>query len=395
MKQIIVIGDNSSTNLGDPILTRSTYYIVKKIVAEDDYEVSIFDIAGRIISSQTRNIFGGFMQFSEEISKSKIFLNNVLNDLKSIVGWFKSGKRDFLNRLQGNNIQNGVLFIIAGGALISSSLFYAFRINAIIQIAKYYNGRVVFNAVGIEKSIRNFGLAKYIVRHYLRQPEVIAFSTRDHVEDVPFITKNKKFAIQIPDPALFAAEAFSVEKNESDVIGLSVISYQAYQSVIFNDRRMQIFSVEDLFSFWSNIINGFIVSGQKFKILTNGGGKDYDTATQLCRRMNLSTEEYLLPLPKEARQLVDQLSQFRIIIAHRLHALIVSTSLKIPVIPVIWSDKVRAFADMIKNEYAVWPSTDINVVELIKSITFDNNIIQKLKKQSFVYIRDAIKQSEL
>ena len=50
---------------------------------------------------------------------------------------------------------------------------------------------------------------------------------------------------------------------------------------------------------------------------------------------------------------------------------------------------------MIKNEYAVWPSTDINVVELIKSITFDNNIIQTLKKQSFVYIRDALKQSEL
>lgn len=115
MKQIIVIGDNSSTNLGDPIFTRSTYYIVKKIVAEDDYEVSIFDIAGRIASSQTKNIFGGFMQFSEEISKSKIFLYNVLNDLKSIVGWFKSGKRDFLNRLHGNNIQNGVLFIIAGG----------------------------------------------------------------------------------------------------------------------------------------------------------------------------------------------------------------------------------------------------------------------------------------
>ena len=96
MKQIIVIGDNSSTNLGDPILTRSTYYIVKKIVTEDDYEVPIFDIAGRITSSQTRNIFGGSSQFSEEISKSRIFLNNLLNDLKLIVIWFKSGKKRFL-----------------------------------------------------------------------------------------------------------------------------------------------------------------------------------------------------------------------------------------------------------------------------------------------------------
>lgn len=47
MRQIIVIGDNSSSNLGDPILTQSAYYTVCKAVEGMDYVVSIFDIAGR------------------------------------------------------------------------------------------------------------------------------------------------------------------------------------------------------------------------------------------------------------------------------------------------------------------------------------------------------------
>ena len=47
MKQIIVIGDNSSSNLGDPILTQSAYYTVCRAVEGMDYVVSIFDIAGR------------------------------------------------------------------------------------------------------------------------------------------------------------------------------------------------------------------------------------------------------------------------------------------------------------------------------------------------------------
>ena len=42
---VIVVGDASSNNLGDPILTASTKYIIEKI--NKDHNVHIFDIAGR------------------------------------------------------------------------------------------------------------------------------------------------------------------------------------------------------------------------------------------------------------------------------------------------------------------------------------------------------------
>lgn len=74
MKQIIVIGDNSSTNLGDPILTRSAYYIIKKVVAENDYEISIFDIAGRIASSRIVSISDESHDLGNFFKKPKMFL---------------------------------------------------------------------------------------------------------------------------------------------------------------------------------------------------------------------------------------------------------------------------------------------------------------------------------
>lgn len=125
--------------------------------------------------------------------------------------WFLRDRKQFVGRLQSEINSDGLTFVIAGGALISSSLFYALRLNAIVNVAKRHNGKVIFNAVEIEKSVRKFGLAKYVVRHYLKQPEVVAFSTRDHVEDIPYISNRKDFLIQLPDPGLFAAEAFGVE----------------------------------------------------------------------------------------------------------------------------------------------------------------------------------------
>lgn len=384
MKQIIVIGDNSSTNLGDPILTQSAYHIICKIVENKDYNISIFDIANR--SNKKKEFFNkGQIKSIRNISKFKYIIKKIILDIKTFVKWFCKEESKFNKRLENTICSKNTVFVIAGGALISSSLFYALRINAIVKAAKRHNGKVIFNAVGIEKTIRNIGFAKYIVRHYLKQPQIIAFSTRDHVEDVPYISNRKEFQILQPDPGLFAADAFQVRKKESDIIGLSVISYEAYQSVMLNDKRANKITPEDLLSFWGKIIRDFISNGKNFKILTNGGSLDYQIALRICKMMNLDTEKYLLPLATEPKVLIEQLSQFKLVIAHRLHALIVSSSLGIPVIPIVWSDKVVSFSKMIGNPHAQWPSQNININDLL-NIEIDKKIIIQLKQQIIDYL---------
>lgn len=391
MEHIIVVGDTSSTNLGDPILTHCCEYLVRQALGEAKTIIEVFDIAGR---KPTNNVTPT-KSIPIVVQHAPSFLSDTLNtlklDAKALIKWYIKDKDDFLRRLSRHKLQ-GTTFIIAGGALISSSLFYALRLNAIVEIAKKNNGKVIFNAVGIEKTIRNFGLAKHVVRHYLKQREVVAFSTRDHVEDVPYISNRKEFCKQIPDSGLFAAEAYGIARKESDTIGLSVISFNAYRSVMQNDERAAKMTPDDLLMFWESILKQFIAEGTPFKILTNGAAADYNLALHLCNRMNLPVQQYLLPLAKTPQQLIEQLSTFKVVIAHRLHALIVSTSLGIPVIPVVWSDKVGVFANMIDNPNAVWPTIQKSKVV---SSAVRNNLLSKervnhIKEQSIEYINSNI-----
>ena len=135
-------------------------------------------------------------------SSFSVLSNCIKVDVKCLVKWYLREKQQFKKRLESSIKSESVTFVIAGGALISSSLFYALRLNAIVNIAKRYKSRVIFNAVGIEKTVYNYGMAKYIVRHYLKQPQVVAFSTRDHVEDIPYLTNREDFQLLLPDPGL-------------------------------------------------------------------------------------------------------------------------------------------------------------------------------------------------
>ena len=392
MKKIIVIGDTSSTNLGDPILTHSCKYIVEKVAAGQDYSIVEFDIADRPQTKVVPPTEPTPIPMGKKPSRIAHIKTGIVNDVKAIIKWLTKDKTAFRTKLLNVGVPNGCTFVIAGGALISDSLFYALRLNEIVKIAKACNGRVVFNAVGIEKTIYNMGLAKYVVRHYLKQKEVVAFSTRDHVEDVPYISNRKEFCKQIPDSGLFAAEAYGIARKESDTIGLSVISFNAYRSVMQNDERAAKMTPDDLLMFWESILKQFIAEGTPFKILTNGAAADYNLALHLCNRMNLPVQQYLLPLAKTPQQLIEQLSTFKVVIAHRLHALIVSTSLGIPVIPVVWSDKVSVFANMIDNPNAVWPTTQKSKVvsSAVRNNLLSKECVNHIKEQSIEYINSNI-----
>lgn len=119
MKQIIVVGDNSSTNLGDPILTQSAYYIVRQVAEGKDYEVSIFDIAGRKKQPHKVPVTAAPININavKRISELKAAIGTLLDDVKTLIKWWVMDQWLFINRLKP--VSSGVKFVIAGGALIS------------------------------------------------------------------------------------------------------------------------------------------------------------------------------------------------------------------------------------------------------------------------------------
>ena len=114
-------------------------------------------------------------------------------------------------------------------------------------------------------------------------------------------------------------------------------------------------------------------------------------ALQLVELLKLNPSEILLPLARTPEELIKQLNSFSSVMAHRLHACIVSVSLGKTIVPVIWSDKVSSFAKMVDNKIAVWP--DEKYTEIIADyLCYSKEVpdISKLKEQSLEFLKSHI-----
>lgn len=392
--KVLVIGDATSTNLGDPVLTHSAAYLVKKIVASEQlgYEVEEFSIVERIPSNfhQSKNV----AQTSPIKEKRILAIGNLFSKLKVIINWLIRDRKSFLSRLEKQiSCDQKTIFVIAGGAMISNSWVYALRLNEIVSYAEKSGGKVVFNSVGIEKTIAK-SVTRFFYRKMLKKNAVVAFSTRDNSDEVKKLTNRKQFYKQTADPGVFCSEAYGVAKKTQEIVGIGVISTQAYHSISKINKKAKEISEDTLIEFWHNLIVELEKKHIKWKIFSNGGPKDYLMACKLIEKYNYPKEK-LLELPLSPEQLVLQISGFSAIVAHRLHALIIATSLNIPVIPVVWSNKVQKFAELIKiSNLAVWP--DVNIVPKISEMLSDKDFktnetaIKQLKTQAYEYIKDSI-----
>ena len=87
----------------------------------------------------------------------------------------------------------------------------------------------------------------------------------------------------------------------------------------------------------------------------------------------------------EPRELVAQISGFRAIVAHRLHASIIAYSLGIPSVGLVWDKKVRAFGIMTGRERffidptAVTPDHVFETLEEAMSIGLELENLKRLK----------------
>ena len=394
---VIVIGDVSSTNLGDPILTYSTEHIIKQICKDNgitDVKTKIFDLADRSVtqvpkSEKMREICIDTVNVTSA-SVSRTYRNvNIRTKIKWLIKDRKKFKSRLENLIDGND-EN--LFIIAGGALLSRSLYYSLRIAEVIRIAGKRGFKVVFNAVGIEKCSGKSS-SRTLTKRILKKDVIIGFSTRDSIDSVYSLTSEKAFFNQVPDPGIWASEAFGVSKKSSDTVGIGTISAEAYASIVLEDKRAELINHEALFNFWKSIVEALEAKGIPWKIFTNGGAKDCQMAFTFLKRNGYSVEEHLVPPADNPCELVEQISQFKVVVAHRLHALIIASSLGIPVVPVVWSNKVVNFSELINNKSYIWPTAENAKIaaELLsreQAVYGSYGSIEKCKRDSYEYLAD-------
>ncbi len=388
---IVIFGDISSKNLGDPILTNSAEYIVRQCFDDE----TVFDTI--VVDIMDRKKYN----FSASINalKKSTYIKRFFKPIFLILIWYFKNQKSYEKRLidsVSNSIDN--IFLIAGGALLSNSLPYALRLGKIVSFANKNNIPVIFNAVGIEKSVRK-GISRFFIRKILKSASIKSFATRDNIDEILFLTNRKEFYKKNCDPGIFASEAYNVTKKQSQTVGIGVISSEAYKSII-GEKAKALYATEDcLIDFWHSVILELEKNKVEWKIFTNGGEKDYSIACKLIEKYGYQKDK-LTPQPKDPKELVEQISGFSAVIAHRLHALIVSSSLQIPVIPLVWSSKIKEFAKVLNiSDIAFWPDNDKAPIIVDKLMQEDFYAIEdkilKLKRDTISHLKDVFSGLEI
>lgn len=350
--KIIIFNVKYSDNLGDGVIaecieqTLSSSYpncIVKSI------DVSGRDRFGSVgaLSSVSPNAF--FLSSFKKIYK---FLPSLIQE-KVFVRVSKKVIENHLEPKWRQEIDSCDVVIIGGGQIFSDKLLYfPLRLSIVSKLLKEKRKPTAIYSVGVNNSFGKKALSLF--RSLTGYKKLFFVSLRDTDSRDSWKQNFNKIEPHITrDPALQVANIYNqyIEKSKpthnAKVVGISVMQNKGKANSLANEELYYELGLK-------LISNGFNVV-----YFTNGDPEDEIIKDLIKKRMNENNsldrenvsflERILTPC-----DLVTTISKFDAVVAHRLHANIISYSLKIPHVGIGWSEKMISFFESVDRvEYFV------------------------------------------
>lgn len=242
---------------------------------------------------------------------------------------------------------------------------------------------VFFNACGTGMSVS--GKIQRSLAKYLQSKVVCLISSRDNTQEIETkYLEGKKEVRATYDPALWTKETYSIKKENSKVVGLGVM---------YTER----FSRHKLIRFWLDVIHTLDKRQIQWKIFCNGDIEDYEFGRCILNRLGMNTSEKIYRCAKAPRELVEQIASFGSIISFRLHSHIISASLGIPAVAIMWDEKLKFFYENIGCPERCRTINDSGEVigEVLQNAIeegYDDTRIGEQKQFSKRLLLDSIKQ---
>ena len=297
MLKILLVGLNNNENIGDVIISDCTRYLLKRVLKNlkvKDFNITCIDMT------------------LEEYSL----------------------------------IEKSDLIILAGGGIIKYKYqkFY-YYIDQIISIAEKSKVPVIFNGVGVEGYDPDDEKC-ILLQKAINNPWVKQITVRDDIElmERKYIENKKIHLEKVADSAVWASDVFNIhKKKDSTIIGLGML-----REGIFRSNGIDL-GLEELLRLWSEIIAELEAKEIQWQIFTNGWPSDMKFALNLMKYLKREDEigEKVIAEPQGSKELIETISNYRGIIAGRLHANIVAYSLKIPSVGIVWNDKCSFWGENI------------------------------------------------
>ena len=349
------------SNIGDPVIVDTCEFLVKKICEEKHIQANISKnplfpppnyeayAITRFLRKRCRKVRDIFGQLYTYLTFRLYFMlpNNILTKYYEPI------------------IKKSDAVIFAGGGMLKyvSQEFWAADF-CILKYCKKYNVPVYFNAIGIE-GYDDRNIFSRLVKKMVNDKCVKAITTRDDIESLlqfkPDVTDNAV----VGDPALWSSSLYK-RNFQQNLIGIGTIRAGIFR---VNGRMI---AEKDLIDFYVAMIDKLNEQNQRWQLFTNGTSADYNIGLKILERLGIEpNEKVIAPQPKTSQELISLITQYKGIIANRMHAHIIATSFDIPTVGFIWNDKIKWFAKHLGIENRFFDCDEMKDSDKIFS-TFEN-----------------------
>lgn len=348
-KNILIYKRKYKHNYGDPILADCCGYLIKKAAEESGIPV-------------------------------KVTMADVYCKLPFII--------DF-------HLRHTDIVVYPGGGL-NSVTFNQMLLRLFERIHTYDAIEIFINAVGITRIKPKKANVK-LLKQLFHMPQIKQITTRGDIGKLEkYIADSKPYPPALVfDPAIWVNEAYCIERNpKSEIIGIGLIRPE-----IFEERKTDI-SENQVENMYIGIIEELEKRNYQWQFFTNGLYGEYRFGVQLLKKMGRSKRKYIGSHIFSARKLVKKIAGYQAVIAARMHANIIATSLGIPSVGLVWNDKMNMFAEMIGCEERYIPPERLmeaeyitNQMEAAMREGYDMERIEAMKKTTMHTIQNIV-QSE-
>lgn len=234
--------------------------------------------------------------------------------------------------------------VVFGGAPLFNYRYQVFyeRTAITLELAQEAETPVIFSSIGVEgydednekcqrlKKALNFNCVQQI-------------TTRDNFDALEKFIEGERIAIgKVSDPAVFTWKVFQrfVKPNGKRKIGVFIIRANA-----FIDNGIK-FSREDAAALWIDLIRRLEQGGYDYELLTSGHFGDEAFLDYLIKHYNVDAKKCVFNM-NSPEKLIEKISSFDAVVSCRLHPSIISFSLGVPSLGIVWNSKVDHFYDAV------------------------------------------------
>lgn len=366
-KTIGVVGLTTNANVGDYLLVEATKYLLRSY----DPDIVLVDIdvdpRGRGVRTGKRNlnfqvseVMGAFREPILSLfrgNRAEYLFNTLYWKVK--LGWYFSERIKDLDAI-----------VFAGGGFIKFKTQGLNYLDELILKTAYERGiPVMMNAVGVE-GYSETDIRCQRLKKVLNFDNVKVITTRDDIDTLNdhYITNKKIVTDRVGDPVFWLKDMEildeSTEKAANEAgnrIGINLINPGNFSTYGGSVSRATIIN------FYRNLIAELRRLDADFYLFSNGMRVDQRFGASLVTSMNLHKDQLVAP-PKNSAEFVNLVGSFDIILSARMHAGITAYAIDVPVVGLIWGEKLQFLTEITGLRDRYFDETELDYKKIVSML---------------------------